>query len=167
MPLRTSFACGAPDHDPVRWSTEAALRRRATAWSGSARFGTQPLPAVGGAPTIALVRPGHAAAGAAVEVVIPVGTPGVDHAGSVYRTDGVVALPVRALRDAGLPGAAAGPRRRSATVSQQRRRRMTTTRLAGGRVYDPLNGIDGKVMDLWIRGRPDRRRARRRPAPTR
>ena len=28
---------------------------------------------------------------------------------------------------------------------------MTTTRLAGGRVYDPLNGVDGKVMDLWIR----------------
>ncbi len=26
-----------------------------------------------------------------------------------------------------------------------------TTRLAGGRVYDPLNGIDGKVMDLWVR----------------
>jgi formylmethanofuran dehydrogenase subunit A len=25
-----------------------------------------------------------------------------------------------------------------------------TTKLAGGRVYDPLNGIDGKVMDLWI-----------------
>jgi formylmethanofuran dehydrogenase subunit A len=27
---------------------------------------------------------------------------------------------------------------------------MTTTRLKGGRVYDPLNGIDGKVLDLWI-----------------
>ena len=26
-----------------------------------------------------------------------------------------------------------------------------TTRLAGGRVYDPLGGIDGKVMDLWVR----------------
>ena len=26
-----------------------------------------------------------------------------------------------------------------------------TTRLAGGRVYDPLNGIDGQVMDLWVR----------------
>ncbi len=26
-----------------------------------------------------------------------------------------------------------------------------TTKLAGGRVYDPLNGIDGKVMDLWVR----------------
>ena len=26
-----------------------------------------------------------------------------------------------------------------------------TTKLAGGRVYDPLNDIDGRVMDLWIR----------------
>ena len=25
-----------------------------------------------------------------------------------------------------------------------------TTKLAGGRVYDPLNGIDGQIMDLWL-----------------
>ena len=40
------------------------------------------------------------------------------------------------------------------------------TKLAGGRVYDPLNGIDGEVRDLWIEdgrivrtagGRPGRR----------
>ena len=28
---------------------------------------------------------------------------------------------------------------------------MTTTRLKGGRVYDPINGVDGRVMDLWVR----------------
>jgi formylmethanofuran dehydrogenase subunit A len=29
---------------------------------------------------------------------------------------------------------------------------MTTTiRLAGGRVHDPLNGVDGEVRDLWVR----------------
>ena len=80
-------------------------------------------------------------------VAIPVGTPGLDHAGSVYRMDGVVSLPLRALRDAGLPGVAAGARRASARCWS----RMTTTRLAGGRVYDPLNGVDGKVRDLWVR----------------
>ena len=26
------------------------------------------------------------------------------------------------------------------------------TKLAGGTVYDPLNGIDGSTMDLWIDG---------------
>ena len=33
------------------------------------------------------------------EVHIPVGTPGIDHAGEIFRTDGVVALPLAALRD--------------------------------------------------------------------
>jgi formylmethanofuran dehydrogenase subunit B len=57
-------------------------------------------------PVIALVRPGHPLP-EGVAVTLPVGTPGVDHAGSVFRTDGVVALPVRRLRDLGLPSAAA------------------------------------------------------------
>ena len=41
-----------------------------------------------------------------VEVAIPVGTPGLDHAGSIYRMDGVVSLPRAPLRDLGLPSAA-------------------------------------------------------------
>jgi formylmethanofuran dehydrogenase subunit B len=52
-----------------------------------------------------LARPGFLPA-RSVDVLIPVGTPGLDHAGSVYRTDGVVSLPVRALRDTALPSAA-------------------------------------------------------------
>ena len=39
-------------------------------------------------------------------MLIPVGTPGLDHAGSVYRTDAVVSLPVRRLRATGLPSVA-------------------------------------------------------------
>jgi formylmethanofuran dehydrogenase subunit B len=34
-------------------------------------------------------------------VFIPVGTPGIDHAGAIFRTDAVVALPLAALRSAG------------------------------------------------------------------
>ena len=82
----------------------------------------------------------------AVAVAIPVGTPGLDHAGSVYRMDGVVSLPLRALRDTGLPSVAQALARIRAAAGG-----VMTTRLAGGRVYDPLNGIDGKVMDLWVR----------------
>jgi len=37
------------------------------------------------------------------EVFIPVGTPGIDHAGRAFRTDGVVSVPLRKLRDSGLP----------------------------------------------------------------
>ena len=104
VPLRTSFAAGAPDHDPTRWSSAAALDTAdCLLWLSA--IGTQALPADWRGPTIALVRPGHPLP-EGVSVAIPVGTPGLDHAGSVYRTDGVVALPVRALRDAGLPSAA-------------------------------------------------------------
>ena len=37
------------------------------------------------------------------EVFIPVGTPGIDHVGRAFRTDGVVSVPLRKLRDSGLP----------------------------------------------------------------
>jgi formylmethanofuran dehydrogenase subunit B len=105
VPLRTSFASGAPDHDPERWSIEAALAAAdCLVWLSA--IGTQPLPAKVKVPVIALVRPGHPLP-EGVAVTLPVGTPGVDHAGRVNRTDGVVALPVRRLRDLGLPSAAA------------------------------------------------------------
>lgn len=107
VPLRTSFAAGAPDHDPLRWSAEALLRNGladALLWLSSLR--ELPLPAADRVPTVALVRPGDLPPDAA-EVVIPVGVPGLDHAGSLYRTDSVVAMPVRALREPMAPDAAA------------------------------------------------------------
>ena len=36
------------------------------------------------------------------EVFIPVGTPGVDHAGHLFRTDKVVMLPLRQLRESAI-----------------------------------------------------------------
>ena len=39
-------------------------------------------------------------------VYIPVGTPGVDHAGVIIRVDTVVSLPLRKLRQSKLPRAA-------------------------------------------------------------
>ena len=40
-------------------------------------------------------------------------------------------------------------------------------KIAGGTVYDPANGIDGQVRDIWIAGDADRRSRRRtrRPDP--
>lgn len=107
VPLRTSFAAGVPDHDPLRWSAQALLRNRladALLWLSSLR--KLPLPAADRVPTVALVRPGDPPPDAA-EVVIPVGVPGLDHAGSLYRTDSVVAVPVAALREPVAPSAAA------------------------------------------------------------
>lgn len=103
VPLRTSFASGAPDHDPARWSMAAiAAAADCLVWISS--FGPLPLPERH-PPAIALVRPGDPVPQDAA-VVIPVGTPGLDHAGSVYRMDGVVGLPLRALRATTLPSAA-------------------------------------------------------------
>ena len=40
-------------------------------------------------------------------------------------------------------------------------------KIAGGTVYDPANGIDGEVRDIWIAGGQGRRAARRSRDPTR
>jgi formylmethanofuran dehydrogenase subunit B len=38
-------------------------------------------------------------------VFLPIGRPGIDHAGQIFRGDGVVALPLTALRSSVLPSA--------------------------------------------------------------
>lgn len=105
VPLRTSLASGAPGFDPWRYAG-GPLLAEGTAdcllWLSSFRDLEPPVTA---APTIVLARAGHVPA-RPVDVLIPVGTPGLDHAGSVNRTDGVVTLPLRPLRDLDLPTAA-------------------------------------------------------------
>ncbi|MBK3801255.1 hypothetical protein GAY33_18840 [Azospirillum brasilense] len=54
---------------------------------------------------IVLAPPGTALADEPA-VFIPVGTPGIDHAAHVFRSDTVVALRARGLIDRGLPDAA-------------------------------------------------------------
>ena len=106
LPLRTGFAGGAPMHDPLLNATARLLREREAdvlVWISTFRPQAPPatdLPTIvlAGAPMTFERQP---------EVLIPVGTPGVDHAGEFFRTDGVVALPLAALRDAGRPSAAA------------------------------------------------------------
>jgi formylmethanofuran dehydrogenase subunit B len=56
-------------------------------------------------PTIVLGTPGLKLAKEA-DVFIPVGTPGVDHAGRLVRVDNVVSLPLKNLGRADLPIAA-------------------------------------------------------------
>jgi formylmethanofuran dehydrogenase subunit B len=105
LPLRTSFADGVPAHDPLLYATARLLRdREADALVWISTFAPHAPPPTD-VPTIVL-------AGAPLrferppEVQIPVGTPGIDHAGEIFRSDGVVALPLAALRDAGRPSAA-------------------------------------------------------------
>jgi formylmethanofuran dehydrogenase subunit B len=105
LPLRTSFAGGAPVHDPLLNSARrkiAAAETDAVVWISA--FRDQPptrLPAN----SIALVPPGTKF-DRAPAVQIPVGTPGIDHAGQMFRMDNLVALPLRGLLQRDLPSAA-------------------------------------------------------------
>ncbi|HMR31142.1 MAG TPA: formylmethanofuran dehydrogenase [Geminicoccaceae bacterium] len=105
VPLPLGLTAGVPEHEPRRWSMSALLARGAVdALLWVASLGDLEPPDTA-APTIVLARAGFVPK-RPVEVLIPVGTPGLDHAGSLYRSDGVVALPVRGLREPVAPSVA-------------------------------------------------------------
>src|SRR5262249_55178317 len=105
-PLRVSYASGAPDYDPYRWSIGRMLidgEGDLLVWIASISPDLAPpdteLPTIVlGTPGLKLTNPPH--------VFIPVGTPGLDHAGRMIRVDNVVSLPLKDLGRAELPPAA-------------------------------------------------------------
>jgi formylmethanofuran dehydrogenase subunit B len=104
VPLRTNFAGGVPQHDPRLCATSRLLEDGeidALVWI--AAFRPLPPPA-GDVPTVLIATPGALPA-RRPEVFIPVATPGIDHAGEIFRTDNVVALPLAKLRDSRFPAA--------------------------------------------------------------
>ncbi|MEP9354517.1 formylmethanofuran dehydrogenase [Xanthobacter sp. KR7-65] len=103
-PLRTVVGAGMARHVPELYATAAALKDGDLLLHASA-FRPTPPPDFAGGPVIALAHPDTVFA-REPDVFIPVGTPGVDHAGHVFRMDSVVCLPLSALRPAELPGVA-------------------------------------------------------------
>ena len=106
LPFRTNFAGGLPHYDPYRHSTERLLAEGEVdvlLWISA--FDEERGPPPASVPTVVLGRPGMRCA-REPQVFIPVGTPGVDHAGHLLRADKVVMLPLRQLRDVGLPSVA-------------------------------------------------------------
>lgn len=105
-PLRVSYRHGAPEYDPWHFAGPRLLQRQqADLLLWIAAWGFEPPVPGTGVPTIVLG--GAGTEGRDADVFIPVGTPGVDHAGNLFRTDSVVNLPLRGLRDTPLPNAAA------------------------------------------------------------
>lgn len=106
FPLRVSYASGKPDYDPERYSANRLLAAKEgdlLLWLSSFSSNiTEPETDV---PTIFLGAPGIKPS-RTPKVYIPVGTPGVDHAGTMVRVDNVVSLPLRQLRQSTLPRAA-------------------------------------------------------------
>jgi formylmethanofuran dehydrogenase subunit B len=105
LPLRTRATPAGLEHEPLRFDAQRLLADRAVdslLWIAS--FGTEPAPPQADVPRIVLGHPSFAAAAqGAATIFIPVSTPGVGSAGHLFRTDGLVMLPLRALHDDGLP----------------------------------------------------------------
>ena len=104
-PARVSFARGFPEYDPYLYDTQTLLNNGeadALLWVQTFNTATPPQTAL---PTVVLGRSGMSFA-KEPDVFIPVGTPGIDHAGHAYRLDNVVAIRLKKLRDSGLPSTA-------------------------------------------------------------
>ncbi|HEX7155665.1 MAG TPA: formylmethanofuran dehydrogenase, partial [Burkholderiaceae bacterium] len=102
-PFRTSFAAGRPEYDPYRFDARrmlAAGEADALLWVSS--FGDHLPPPEHTAPTILLSVP-WAAAAPQCEVFLPVGTPGVEFAGHLVRSDKVLTMRVDAVRASAAP----------------------------------------------------------------
>ena len=104
FPLRTGFQAGAPFHDPDRFDWRERLRNAdVTLWISAFRP-EAPEFVTGG--SVIMLAPPETAVTPEPALFIPVGTPGIDHAGDVFRADSVVALHAGALIDRGLPSVA-------------------------------------------------------------
>ncbi len=104
--LRTSFNGGYPNYDPYHHSSQrflAANEIDALVWISS--FDARRLPPVCDSPTIVLGRVGMTFE-REPQVYIPIATPGADHSGHQFRSDNVVALPLRKLRASGIASTA-------------------------------------------------------------
>ena len=105
-PSRVNFASGAPEYDPYLNSTDFRLSDGsvdALLWISAFNSARRPPPT--DIPTVVLGRSGMQF-DKQPDVYIPVGTPGIDHSGHAYRTDNVVAVRLRKLRDTPLPNTA-------------------------------------------------------------
>jgi formylmethanofuran dehydrogenase subunit B len=105
LPTRTHASALGLEHDPLRHDARRLLADKAVdalLWVNA--FPPEPPPAAG-VPLVLLAHPDTPppAAGQA-SVFIPVATPGIGQGGHLFRTDGTVLMPLRALRPDGLPG---------------------------------------------------------------
>jgi formylmethanofuran dehydrogenase subunit B len=102
---RTAYGQGAPDHDSYYYATARLLAGGADVLLWISSFNAARTPPATTLPTVVLGREGMTFEREPA-VFIPVGTPGLDHAGHLFRTDRVVALPLRQLRESSLPSVA-------------------------------------------------------------
>jgi formylmethanofuran dehydrogenase subunit B len=99
-PTRNRFVNGHPEYDAYHFSTKRQLTNcDALLWVST--FNAH-LPPNCEAPTIVIGHP-DMQFDKQPDVFIPVGVPGVDHAGTIFRMDSSVAMPLKKLRESELP----------------------------------------------------------------
>jgi len=105
-PARTSFSRGYPEYDPFLNDSRILLANgEADVLVWVQAFNVNATPPVTDLPTIVIGRSGMTFS-KEPDVFIPVGTPGIDHAGHAYRMDNVVAIRLKKLRNSNLPSTA-------------------------------------------------------------
>jgi formylmethanofuran dehydrogenase subunit B len=108
LPLRSRVGPRGLEHEPLCFDAARLLADNAVdalLWVSS--FDAASAPPNTTLPLIVMGHPNLAASCARVgSVFIPVSTPGIGSAGHLFRTDGVVLLPLFAVRDDGLPSVA-------------------------------------------------------------
>ena len=105
-PARTRFSRGYPEYDPFLNDSRVLLANgEADVLVWVQAFNVNATPPVTDLPTIVVGRSGMTFT-KEPEIFIPVGTPGIDHAGHAYRMDNVVAIRLKKLRNSNLPSTA-------------------------------------------------------------
>ena len=108
LPLRSRAGPRGLEHEPLRFGSTRLLGDTAVDllfWVSS--FDAAALPPPSALPLVVLGHPAQASACARRDAVfIPVATPGIGVDGHVFRTDGTVLMPLRAVRPDALPNAA-------------------------------------------------------------
>ncbi len=102
-PVRVSFNRDYPNYDPYLANSNRMLANNETdvlLWVSS--FSSCRTPPQSNAKTVVLGRSGMVFE-QEPEVFIPIGTPGIDHDGCAFRADSAVAVPLKKMRDSGLP----------------------------------------------------------------
>jgi formylmethanofuran dehydrogenase subunit B len=129
LPLRSRAGPLGLEHEPLCFDAGRLLADGAVdtlLWVSS--YGPEPAPPQAGMPRIVLghpgMRPRNAAASAHQQVFIPVATPGIGTGGHLFRTDGSVLLPLRALYEDGLPTVGGVVRRLTDAVKSLKRGRV-------------------------------------------
>ncbi|MEN8761387.1 MAG: formylmethanofuran dehydrogenase subunit B [Thiogranum sp.] len=104
FPTGISLANGCPHFDPVQYNWKRLLDSdEADLLLWISAFDAHHTPPSGNTPGIVLGRAGMLCE-MEPEVYIPVATPGLHHAGHVYRCDNVVTIPLRSVCVSELPG---------------------------------------------------------------